>query len=46
VSPHRVVEAVDISGNGTFGAVAGGELVRQTSSDFSVLKDVSTIALS
>jgi hypothetical protein len=41
-----IVEPVDVAANGLVGFLAGVEMVRQTSSDFRVLKNVSTIALS
>ncbi len=46
MAPDGVVEAVDVSADGRLRLGAVSKAVRQTSSDFSVLKNVSTMALS
>jgi hypothetical protein len=46
MAADRVVEAVDVSPIALAAASRVSKAVRQTSSDFSVLKNVSTIALS
>ena len=44
--PDGIVEPVNVAANGLGSLLAGVEDVEYTSSDFSVLKNVSTMALS
>ena len=46
IAPNGVVEAIDTSGNVTLGFGTVKKVVLQTSSDFNVMNNVSTIALS
>ena len=46
MAPNGIVEPVDIAADGLVGFLAGVEDGSQTSSDFSDLKNISTIALS
>ncbi len=46
MAPDGIVEPVDIAADGLVGFLAGVEDGSQTSSDFSDLKNISTIALS
>ena len=46
VSPYRIVEAVDVAGNGLFGIVSGLEACAPDELGFEGLEKVSTMALS
>ena len=46
MAPDGIVEPVNVAANGLGSLLAGVEVVRHTSTDFSVLKNVSTMALS
>jgi hypothetical protein len=46
MAPDGIVEPVDVAANGLVGFLASVKMVRQTSSDIRVLKNVSTMALS